>query len=143
MFHLCCFYTMNAEEILKCHNLKNTSCRKLILNELINSQSALSENDIKQSLPDLFDRVTFYRAIRTLEENCIIHRILLSDGTIKYALSKSNFLETNHSHFQCLKCKNVLCLETSMQTNVELPLNFTLRSVRILLEGICPTCKEK
>ena len=70
---------MNAEQILKYHRLKNTGCRKFIITELLQNDSALSENEIKQALPDLFDRVTFYRSLKTLEEYKIIHRIVLHD----------------------------------------------------------------
>ena len=73
---------MDAEQILKLHNLKNTGCRKFIISELLNNDSALSENEIKKALPDLFDRVTFYRSLKTLEEKSIIHRIVLHDSTV-------------------------------------------------------------
>lgn len=134
---------MDAEQILKHHNLKNTGCRKFIINELLNNNSALSEHEIKQALPDLFDRVTFYRSLKTLEENCIIHRIVLHDSTVKYALNNEALPKGEHAHFHCMKCDEVVCVETQVNVAVNLSKGFTIDTAQILLEGICPDCKEK
>ncbi|WP_165020829.1 Fur family transcriptional regulator [Dysgonomonas sp. ZJ709] len=134
---------MDAEQILKHHNLKNTGCRKFIISELLCNNLALSENEIKQALPDLFDRVTFYRSLKTLEEKKIIHRIILHDATIKYALNKEAMPKEDHAHFHCVKCDGVTCLETEVEIPSNLPTGFSLESTQILLEGTCPSCKKK
>ncbi|MDU1891451.1 MAG: transcriptional repressor [Dysgonomonas sp.] len=133
---------MNAEEILKLHSLKNTGCRKFIITELLQTDSAMSEQEIKQSLPDLFDRVTFYRSLKTLEENSIIHRVVLHDSSVKYALNKEVWSKKNHAHFHCVKCDVVTCLEDRVNTSFNLPEGFTLDSVQILLEGTCRACNK-
>lgn len=133
---------MNAEQILKHHNLKNTGCRKFIISELLDSDSALSEHEIKQSLPDLFDRVTFYRSLKTLEESNIIHRIILHDSTVKYALNKEALPKGDHAHFHCVECDTVTCLDTQLPTPSHLPDGFSVNSIEVLLEGTCPNCKK-
>ncbi|MEN9919185.1 MAG: hypothetical protein RL662_1621 [Bacteroidota bacterium] len=133
---------MNAEYILKQHNLKNTGCRKHIINELIKSEAALSESNIKDVLPDLFDRVTFYRSLKTLEENNIIHKVVLHDATVKYALNKDLLTQNEHAHFHCVTCHDVLCIDAAISaTAVDLPNGFLLSSTQVLLEGTCPNCK--
>ncbi len=134
---------MDAEQILKHHNLKNTGCRKFIISELLNNSSALSEHEIKQALPDLFDRVTFYRSLKTLEENNIIHRVVLHDSTVKYALNNEVLPKGEHAHFHCLKCDDVVCVETQVNVAVNLKKGFIIDTAQVLLEGICPDCKEK
>jgi Fur family ferric uptake transcriptional regulator len=134
---------MDAEQILKHHNLKNTGCRKFIISELLNSESALSEHEIKQALPDLFDRVTFYRSLKTLEEKDIIHRVILHDSTVKYAINREALPQGDHAHFHCLKCDSVTCLETALPAPSGLPAGFSVDSVDVLLEGTCPECKQK
>jgi len=134
---------MDAEQILKHHNLKNTGCRKYILNELLSSDKALSEHEIKHALPDLFDRVTFYRSLKTLEEYNIIHHIILHDSTVKYALNKEAFPQGDHAHFHCVKCDIVTCLDMQLPDAPNLPDGFSVNSVEVLLEGICPDCKDK
>jgi len=133
---------MNAGQILRHHNLKNTGCRKFIINELLNIDSALSENEIKQAMPDLFDRVTFYRSLKTLEENNIIHRVVLHDSTIKYALNKELLPNGDHAHFHCVRCDSVTCLDTQLPEAPHMPDGFSVKSVEVLLEGTCPNCKE-
>ena len=133
---------MDAEQILKLHNLKNTGCRKFIISELLNNDSALSENEIKKALPDLFDRVTFYRSLKTLEEKSIIHRIVLHDSTVKYALNNEALPKGEHAHFHCIKCDAVTCLEAEVQAPVTMPKGFSVDSVGVLLEGTCPDCKR-
>lgn len=130
---------MRIEEILKKHNLKSTGCRKFILNELLNCGAALSENEIKQKLPDLFDRVTFYRSLKILEECTIIHRIVLPDSSVKYAL---NYTFSSHAHFHCVECGSVICMDTDIVNLSSLPNGFTLNSMNVLLEGICPKCNK-
>lgn len=132
---------MNAEQILKLHKLKNTGCRKFIINELQNNDLAMSEHEIKQALPDLFDRVTFYRSLKTLEEYNIIHKIILHDSTVKYALNKEVISNGDHAHFHCIKCDEVTCMETLINPSLNIPEGFTIESVQILLEGTCPACK--
>ena len=74
---------ITGEEILNAHDLRNTGCRKFILSELLKNDAALSENELKGPYPVLFDRVTFYRTLKTLEEKGIIHRIVLNDNSVK------------------------------------------------------------
>lgn len=134
---------MKAEEILKIHNLKNTGCRKCIIVALQDTNTALSENDIKTLMPDLFDRVTFYRSMKTLEDADIIHRIVLHDASVKYALNHTLIEKDNHPHFHCTKCDDVVCLESQVSVLQNIPSGFSIETSQILLEGICPTCKKQ
>lgn len=133
---------MDAEDILKAHNLKNTGCRKFIVNELLKSENALSENDIKALLPDLFDRVTFYRSLKTLEESGIIHKIVLHDTSVKYAINHKLMHGESHAHFHCTSCDEVVCLESTKSVLQNVPSEFSVETSQILLEGLCPDCKK-
>lgn len=136
---------MTAEQILKDHGIKKTVCRKCILDKLIESEdTALTENEIKDAFSDLFDRVTFYRSLKTLEENKVIHRVVLNDTTVKYALGNHLVLSKIHPHFHCTGCDKVICLDSSvMDRNIHLPAGYDVISAQILFEGICPDCKGK
>lgn len=134
---------MSAEEILKLHNLKNTGCRKFIISELLNNKTALSEHEIKTMLPDLFDRVTFYRSLKTLEEKNILHRVILHDATVKYALNKSSLNIQDHPHFHCTNCDGVICVEDKIEQPVHLPTGYSIHSAQVLLEGVCPNCSKR
>ena len=131
---------MKVEELLHKYDLKNTGCRKFILKELLKSDTAQSENELKGN-SDLFDRVTFYRTLKTLEERGVIHKIVLNDNSVKYALSSDHHAEDHlHSHFHCEKCDEVLCLRGKTQFDAELPQGFIMNEVFVVIEGLCAGC---
>ena len=136
---------MTAEQILKKHGIKKTVCRKCILDKLIESDStALTESEITDAFADLFDRVTFYRSLKTLEESKVIHRIVLNNTTVKYALSEHLVLAKVHPHFHCTICDKVTCLDSSfLDKEVDFPAGYKVESAQILLEGICADCQKK
>lgn len=136
---------MTAEQILKEHGIKKTVCRKCILDKLIESEdTALTENEIKDAFADLFDRVTFYRSLKTLEESKVIHRIVLNNTMVKYALTRRLIISKIHPHFHCTNCDKVTCLDSSLlDSNIHLPTGYKVDSAQILLEGICPDCLKK
>lgn len=143
-FHLtyCCIMTI--EELLHTHGLKNTGCRKYILGELVKNEAAMSETELKESYPDLFDRVTLYRTLKTLEDSGIIHRIVLNDNTVKYALNRHHHENDNlHSHFHCEKCNEVICLNGVTHFDVELPNGFVSKEVFVVVEGLCSDCVNR
>lgn len=131
---------MTVEEILDTYALKNTSCRKYILSQLLKSDTALSENEIKESFPQLFDRVTFYRTLKTLEEKQVIHKIVLNDNSVKYAFNHHHEKNSAHSHFHCENCDDVICLHGNIRFEVELPKDFVKKDVYIIVEGLCSNC---
>lgn len=138
---ICSVVSIMVEAILNKHDLKNTGCRKFILSELLKSDTALSESEIKEPFPDLFDRVTFYRTLKTLEEKNVIHKIILNDNSVKYALTRHQHdNEQLHSHFHCEKCDDVLCLHGKTRFEADLPKNFVKKEVFVIIEGVCNKC---
>jgi Fur family ferric uptake transcriptional regulator len=134
---------ITAEKILHKYSLKGTGCRKFIINRLLESEIALSENEIKENNQDLFDRVTFYRTLITLEESDIIHKIVLNDNIVKYALNRHHHESGNiHSHFHCEGCDDVFCIEGKTSFEAELPDDFVQKEVFVIIEGVCPNCKK-
>ena len=77
---------MKAVDILNHHNLKRTSCREGIIEVVMAAKQALSENEIRERLAGNYDRTTFYRSFKTLEEHKIIHKIVVDNQLVKYAL---------------------------------------------------------
>jgi Fur family transcriptional regulator, ferric uptake regulator len=70
-------------------NLKRTSCREGIISVIMDADQPLSENQIRERLTGTFDRTTFYRSFKTLQESEIIHKIVVDNQLVKYALDKS------------------------------------------------------
>lgn len=80
---------MKPIEVLTNHNLKRTSCREGIIDVIMSKGNALSENEIRELLAGNYDRTTFYRSFKTLEEHKIIHKIVVDNQLVKYALDRS------------------------------------------------------
>ncbi len=132
---------MNPVDILIQHNLKRTSCREGIIEVIMSTNKALSENEIRERLEGEYDRTTFYRSFKTLEEHKIIHKIVVGNQTIKYALDNPVIPKNEHAHFYCNDCHTVRCLESTTAQQIELPEGYTENETEILVKGTCPICK--
>ena len=134
---------MNATEILKQHKVKKTTPRISIIQALQQNEHPLSEAEIKEMLGDLYDRITFYRNAQTLMEAGILHRIIIDNIHIKYALNKcekDHCHHTNHVHFYCRKCDEVSCLK-EIEIKSKVPKGYVPEEVDVLIRGICPLCQ--
>ena len=142
---LCCICTndeiMRACEILQRHKLKRTACREGIINLLLQDSMALSEHEIKEHFIGSFDRTTFYRSFKTLLECNIIHKIVIDQQTVKYALDNSFGLRGDHPHFFCEGCKSIWCMENIPVKMPELPKGFESKEMKMLISGSCFNCK--
>ena len=133
---------MEPLEILQAHKLKRTACREGILSMMLESGHALSENEIKEALSGHFDRTTFYRSFKTLLEKKIIHKIVVDNQRVKYALDNSITHKNKHAHFYCKKCDSVICLDDIPVDEPQVPQGFEASETEIIIKGVCPTCKN-
>lgn len=134
---------MKAVNILNSHNIKRTSCREGIIDVVLNASQALSENEIRNRLAGNYDRTTFYRSFKTLEECKIIHKIVVDNQVIKYALDNSITNNNEHAHFYCNECKAVRCMTTIPVQKYTLPDGYSDNETAVLIKGICASCKIK
>lgn len=130
---------MDASDILKAFNLKKTSCRKAIIDAMLKEQKPLSEHEIRNHLMNDFDRTTFYRAFKTLEQHRVIHKIVLDKQEVKYALG---YQQKQHIHFYCHLCHNVQCIDTKQSYSFSLPEGFIADETEVLIKGICEHCHK-
>lgn len=132
---------MNTIDLLKSKGLKKTTQRVLLLDILQRNVAAITEEEVKQEMGDLYDRVTFYRMIQTLLDVNIIHRITIDSKTVKYALNDVSKSGDNHIHFFCRKCHTVTCLEgTIPDINSDLPKGYKEEEREVLIKGLCDHC---
>ncbi len=131
---------MKAEEILQKHNLVRTSCRQSIINTIAKSGHAVSEDEIKHNIEATYDRTTFYRSLKTLIKKNIIHKIVVDNQVIKYALNDAEVLNTKHVHFYCNQCKTVECLpDVELETPL-LPAGYKETETELVVKGLCRKC---
>ncbi|MGY6563059.1 MAG: Fur family transcriptional regulator [Luteibaculaceae bacterium] len=130
----------NVLKILDAKQLKKTQSRIAVLSQFATTKTALSHKDVEDNLGELFDRVTIYRILKTFEEHGIIH-VIPTEGSNKYALSKSESENKQHLHFFCNSCKEVVCLHGVNINSISIPSNFSLESLVINASGICGKCQ--
>lgn len=134
---------MKASEILNNHNLKRTSCREGIIDVVRTAKQALSENEIRQQLAGNYDRTTFYRSFKTLEEHKILHKIVVDNQLVKYALDNRLTDKENHAHFYCIACNTVKCMDNVPVQNYSLPAGYSGVETEVLIKGTCAKCKSQ
>jgi Fur family transcriptional regulator, ferric uptake regulator len=131
---------MKPQEVLHQHRLKRTSCREGIINAIIESGHALSENEIRDKLEGNYDRTTFYRSFKTLEENQILHKIVVDNQMVKYAIDRMQSRNEAHAHFYCQACECVLCMESVKLPMPELPRGYVPKTIELIIKGLCSKC---
>ncbi len=133
---------MNANDILTVHSLKRTSCREGILEIMLQAKKAMSETEIRDSLTGNYDRTTFYRSFKTLEEHKIIHKIVIDNLIVKYAIDNPAAHSRGHVHFYCNDCQTVKCIDTESVLDIPLPKGFSPAETEIVIKGTCAGCNQ-
>jgi Fur family transcriptional regulator, ferric uptake regulator len=134
---------MKPVEILNNHNLKRTSCREGIIEVVMTANHALSENEIRERLAGNYDRTTFYRSFKTLEEHKILHKIVVDNQVVKYALDNSVTHKEEHAHFFCNECNTVKCMDSVPVIKYQLPDGYSDIETAVLIKGVCSNCKTQ
>jgi len=134
---------MKAVDILNKHKLKRTSCREGIIEVVLRANQALSENEIRERLVGNYDRTTFYRSFKTLEEHKIIHKIVIDNQLVKFALDNTITYKDEHVHFYCKVCNTVKCMDTISVKKYQLPDGYSDVETEVLIKGTCANCKKQ
>ncbi|NPD43992.1 MULTISPECIES: Fur family transcriptional regulator [unclassified Lentimicrobium] len=134
---------MKPVDILNNHHLKRTSCREGILKVVQTAKQALSENEIRERLEGNYNRTTFYRSFKTLEEHHIIHKIVIDNQLVKYALDNTVTHKEEHAHFYCKECNTVKCMENIPVQKYQLPDGYSDTETEVLIKGLCSICKNQ
>ena len=125
-------------------NVKPTAMRELVLNALLEQNVAISLSDLEKKF-NRVDKVTLYRTLKTFEEKKLIHSIDDGTGAVKYALCKETCQchpEELHVHFYCLKCQHTFCLSDIPIPSINLPVNFSVENINMVVKGVCSNCND-
>ncbi len=131
------------EQKLRKRNIKPTAMRELVLKVLTDQKTAISLPELEQKF-EKADKATLYRTLKTFEKQKLIHSIDDGTGPVKYALCLeecSCSVNDLHVHFHCTKCNKTYCLHEIPIPSINLPKNFSLESVDMVVQGICANCK--
>ncbi len=133
---------MNTKDLLHKHNLVRTSCRESIIDVMLQSGIAVSEEEIKNKVEGNYDRTTFYRTFKTLISSGIVHKIVVDNQVVKYALSEPDNVHDQHIHFYCNECGQVKCIEGEHVPPVVLPDGYKPVHAELLVKGLCNNCSH-
>jgi Fur family ferric uptake transcriptional regulator len=133
-----------TDKKLTLRNIKPTAMRELVLKVLTEQNIAISLADLEQKFENA-DKTTLYRTLKTFEENKLIHSIDDGTGAVKYALCKETCQchpEDLHVHFLCTKCQQTYCLNDISIPSIDLPMNFKLETINMVVKGLCSNCDK-
>ena len=134
----------NLEKRLLSRKVKPTAMRLLVLQHLMQCSNAISLSKLELSF-ERADRTTLYRTLKTFEKNKLIHSIDDGTGVPKYALCMEGcecHPEDLHVHFHCTYCKETFCVTQTSVPMVQLPVNFELSEINMVIKGTCGNCKK-
>ncbi|MEA4983031.1 MAG: transcriptional repressor [Paludibacter sp.] len=134
----------DTDDKLTSRNIKPTAMRELVLDILTEQKMAISLSDLEQKFHKS-DRVTLYRTLKTFEEKKLIHSIDDGTGAVKYALCKESCQchpEDLHVHFFCIKCQHTFCLSDIPIPLINLPVNFSVENINMVVKGVCSNCND-
>lgn len=123
---------------------RNTIAKSAVKDLLEQSDTALSHKDLQQALGDVCNRVTIYRVLERLLEEGYVHRVVNTDGIVRYAHCHScghQEHQHNHIHFSCTQCEEVTCLD-HIHPSYQLPAEYLVQEVNFTITGICPNCMK-
>ena len=132
---------------VKCkqHNLNMTPQRVAIYEELFKSKNHPDSDDIfskvKKSFPDI-SLDTVYRNLSKFAEIGIINLVEGYSETKRYDPDTSM-----HHHLRCLTCNRIVDFHDKGYDNLRIPRslqkNFSIKNVKVILEGTCSECIKK
>lgn len=136
----------DLRERLRTTGLRSTTPRLAVLEFLQHATAPLSHAEIAEGLePRGFDRTTVYRNLIALTEAGLVSRSDLGDHVWRFEISRgSTHTMSDHPHFVCSTCGEVVCLHDASVTIANTPGSTSPMLPQInevLLKGICERCK--
>ncbi len=134
-----------AEEILQRKGVKPTPNRIIVLDALIKTEHPTNISEL-ESIIKTIDKSSIFRALNLFLEYGIVHGLEDGSGSPKYEVCKGKeccSIADMHVHFYCEECHSTFCFPSTHIPKVEVPAEFTPRSVNYMIKGICPECKNK
>lgn len=120
---------------------RTTPTKEAVLNVLLKTGKAMSQDAIEQEIDIEINRATIYRVLNRYCEDGVLHKVVAEDGKQYFAIGKDyaeNKPSKNHFHFKCTKCETVECLPTEVKFSI--PENYQVENINCILTGICSRC---
>ncbi len=138
--------SITLQSLLQSKEKFSTVQRKVILEELFESEKHLTADEIFQRVKKKISKIslgTIYRNLQVLEELHLVDRVTFK--TLSEALYEVH--KDPHYHIVCTECHTVKNLgsfrSVSLEPTAEKMTGFQTLGHDVTVYGICPVCKEK
>lgn len=135
----------DAEQLLVKAGVKPTANRLLVVRELLQTDVPMSLMEIEAAL-ETMERSSVLRVLHLLLEHDVVHAIEDGRGVTKYEICHGEShcsVDDMHAHFYCEKCGRTFCFEDISAPVINIPSEFSIRSVNYMLKGLCPACSAE
>ncbi len=127
------------------HGLKMTPQRAIIFEEIAKARDHPSADALFKRVRKTLPNISFDTVYRTLLSFTEIGIVNLVEGTGEQRRFEPNM--HHHHHFRCIKCHAIHDFENDAYDELAVPdvvqKQGVVLSKRVVLEGICSTCKGK
>lgn len=138
----------SAFDCYLCQNkLKQTNQRRVIINEFLSETGHVDAEEVHSKLRKAGHSIglaTIYRTLNMLKDAKLIEQHSFADGRAVFEIVHP---DEHHDHLVCLSCQRIDEFENNeieeLQVMIANQHGYTLRSHRLELYGICPTCQKK
>ena len=130
---------------LHLRGIKPTAMRLLILRTMLDTNRAVSQHDLEETLQTV-DKSTIFHTVMLFMEHHLVHAVDDGSGALKYAVCSDDCtcsVSDQHVHFYCEGCHRAFCFRQQAVPVVEAPEGFVLHGVNYVLKGLCPACAAK
>lgn len=120
---------------------RNTESKEAVLALLKNTNKAMSQGAIEESIGISINRATIYRVLNRFCDDGVLHRIVADDGKQYFALCMKcdeNEKSLHHFHFRCTTCDTIQCLPIPVQFSISQ--EYQVERVNCVLTGNCKDC---
>lgn len=131
-----------AEELLEKGGVKPTANRLLVMRELLKAERPMSLMEVETAL-ETMERSSVLRVLSLLLEKDVVHAVEDGRGVTKYEICRGEShcsIKDMHAHFYCENCHQTFCFENISAPLINIPEDFSIRTVNYMLKGLCPRC---
>lgn len=130
--------------LLRENGFKATRGRVEVLGLFFRADRPLSQKEIMEMLRMGLDRASVYRILDAFTQAGIIHMAYVDGRHRVYELANRCGAHSCHPHFSCRSCGMTACLEDFKgRFKVALAEGFVAERQKVLIEGLCPSCRGK
>ncbi|MBU1248172.1 MAG: transcriptional repressor [Proteobacteria bacterium] len=127
-----------SKALLQHAGLEANVNRTLVLDAVLEAQTALTPAQLLDTLGPAMNKVTLYRILELLVEHRIIERHSGPDRAFHYCAGQG------HGHFHCTRCGRMHCLTLPESTEALTSLTSSplgrVDTVEVRLDGVCQNC---